>query len=58
MSRTKKHELTGAKAVSGHCKNHGECPWCTGNRTYNERRDKEKAEYLEKEELLSHEREH
>lgn len=49
MSRTRKHELTGAKAVSHQCENHGSCEWCRRNRTYNELRDKEKAEYDEKE---------
>lgn len=49
MSRTRKHPLTGAKRVSHQCRNHGECEWCRGNRTYNELRDKEKAEYDEKE---------
>ena len=48
MSRTKKHKLTGAKAVSHQCENHGACEWCRRNRTYNELRDKEKAEYDEK----------
>lgn len=49
MSRTRKHALTGGKAVDHSCRNHGECPWCTGNRTYNELRDKEKADFYEKE---------
>lgn len=48
MSRTRKHKLTGAKAVSHSCENHGSCDWCRRNRTYNELRDKEKAEYDEK----------
>jgi hypothetical protein len=48
MSRTRKHKLTGAKAVSHQCENHGSCEWCRRNRTYNELRDKEKAEYDEK----------
>ena len=49
MSRTKKHKLTGAKAVSHQCENHGSCEWCRRNRTYNELRDKEKADFYEKE---------
>ena len=49
MSRTRRHELTGGKKVSPSCRNHGDCPWCKGNRTYNEKRDKEKIKYLEKE---------
>lgn len=49
MSRTRRHKLTGAKAVSHQCENHGKCEWCRRNRTYNELRDKEKADFYEKE---------
>ena len=49
MSRTKKHKKTGAKAVSWHCRNHGECEWCRRNRTYNTLRDLIKVKDLEKE---------
>lgn len=49
MSRTRKHRLTGGKAVSYSCRNHGDCPWCKGNRTYNAQKKKEQADYLEKE---------
>lgn len=49
MSRTRKHPLTGANRFAPSCRNHGDCPWCKGNRTYNERRDKEKADFYEKE---------
>lgn len=34
MSRTFKHKYTKAKAVSKHCRNHGKCSWCWGNRHY------------------------
>ena len=27
-----------AKAVDRTCRNHGDCPYCKGNRTYNSRR--------------------
>lgn len=27
-----------AKAVDSTCRNHGDCPYCKGNRTYNSRR--------------------
>lgn len=47
MSRTKKHKLTGSKAYSCSCRNHGTCPYCRSNRMYNELRDKEKVEYEE-----------
>lgn len=47
MSRTKKHPLTGAKKISGHCRNHGECEWCRGNRTYNTKRKEEQVKQEE-----------
>lgn len=49
MSRTKRQKKTGAKAVSWHCRNHGECDWCRTNRTYNTLRDLMRIEDLEKE---------
>ena len=49
MSRTYRRKKTGGKAVDPSCRNHGDCPWCQGNRRYNERRDEEKAEYEVKE---------
>lgn len=39
MSRTIRHNLTGAKARFHHCRNNGECPWCTSNRTYRSLRE-------------------
>lgn len=36
---------TYAKLVDTHCRNHGECVWCTNNRTYNTKRRKQKADY-------------
>lgn len=35
------------KAIDPHCRNHGSCPWCLGNRTY---KNKER-ERLAKEEI-------
>ena len=50
MSRTNKHPLTGAKRVSGNCRNHGECEWCRGDRTYkNKKRDKQSKMKLKEE---------
>ena len=42
MSRTKKHKLTGGKAIDHSCRNNGDCPICTSNRTYkNQKREQE-----------------
>ena len=38
MSRTHKHERTGAKAASRHCRNHGSCSYCKDNRTFFDRK--------------------
>ena len=32
----------GAKSVDSSCRNHGDCPWCKGNRTYQNEKLKEK----------------
>ena len=41
----------GAKAIDSHCRNHGDCPWCEGNRLYKKRKlkEKERSEMLCKE---------
>ena len=31
-------EYRGSKAIDCTCRNHGGCPWCTGNRTYKNRK--------------------
>lgn len=31
-------QFKGAKSVSYSCRNHGECPWCRGNRLYGNRK--------------------
>lgn len=39
MSKTYRHNLTGSKARFHSCRNNGECPWCTRNRTYRSLRE-------------------
>lgn len=34
----------GAKAVDKSCRNHGNCPYCQGNRTYRDRKNRERME--------------
>lgn len=36
-----------AKRVSRSCRNHGECPWCRGNRLHNNRKRLEAARCAE-----------
>lgn len=37
------------KLVDKNCRNHGGCPYCEGNRNYNTRKRKQKADYSLKE---------
>lgn len=37
------------KSVDKHCRNHGDCPYCKGNRLYSTKKREEKADYKEKE---------
>ena len=39
------------KLVDKNCRNHGSCPYCEGNRNYNTRKRKQKADYSIKEML-------
>lgn len=34
MSKTKRKAYRGSKRFDASCRNHGSCPWCRGNRTY------------------------
>jgi len=38
VSRTKKKPYRGSKRFDKTCRNHGSCPWCKGNRTFNTRK--------------------
>lgn len=47
--KEKRRPYTGAKAIDRTCRNHGGCGWCRGNRTYQIRREIEKAKQKIKE---------
>ena len=32
--KTRRKAYRGGKAVDPSCRNHGDCPWCQGNRTH------------------------
>ncbi len=42
--KEKRKPYTGAKSVSKHCRNHGLCKWCEGNRTFSNKKRKCKYE--------------
>jgi hypothetical protein len=52
MSRTKKHKLTGGKAVDPSCRNHGDCPVCQGNRLHKNQIRQQSAEQKENDEQV------
>lgn len=39
----KKRKTNKAKRSSSHCKNHGSCTWCEGNRLYQIKKEIEKS---------------
>ena len=42
--KEKRKPYMGAKSVSKHCRNHGLCKWCEGNRTFSNKKRKRKYE--------------
>lgn len=42
--KEKRKPYKGAKSVSKHCRNHGLCKWCEGNRTFSNKKRKCKYE--------------
>lgn len=38
-------QYTGCKAIDKSCRNHGDCPWCQGNRHYSSLRRLEKTQF-------------
>lgn len=45
--KTKRKQYRGAKLVDYSCRNHGDCPWCKGNRLHKNRLREEKAKNIE-----------
>ena len=46
----KKRKTNRAKQVDSSCRNHGDCPWCLGNRTYST-----KKHYVDVDDEYAHE---
>jgi len=44
LKRERRKPYRGAKAFDSTCRNHGSCPWCWSNRTFNYRKRKYFAE--------------
>ena len=40
----KKHKTNKAKRVSSSCENNGSCPHCTGNRTFQSKKEEQRIE--------------
>lgn len=45
--KEKRKKLTFAKSIDKHCRNHGGCSWCLGNRIHKYKKKMRKAEYRE-----------
>lgn len=52
MSRTIKRPYTKSKQFDKSCRNHGGCPYCEGNRTFNNRRAEIHSDDLLADEVL------
>lgn len=46
IEHNKEHrrQYRGAKAIDKSCRNHGDCPYCQGNRTYRYRKNRERMD--------------
>jgi len=42
--KDRRKDRTGAAAFDTSCQCHGGCPWCEGNRTYQDRRERQAAD--------------
>jgi len=42
--KDRRKEYTGSKAFDASCRCHGGCPWCYGNRIYQDLREREAAD--------------
>jgi len=40
-----------SKSFDRTCRNHGSCPYCENNRTYHNRKEEERIDYILKEDL-------
>lgn len=50
-NKEKRKPYRGAKAISLHCRNHGGCPWCEGNRLHKYRAEVARMKFEEEEYL-------
>ena len=48
FGKEKRKQFRKSKAFDRTCRNHGKCPWCEGNRTYQARREHFRILNLEK----------
>jgi hypothetical protein len=50
--KEKRKKYRRAKAVDVSCRNHGDCPYCEGNRKYRNKKQKERYLQMMREDLL------
>lgn len=50
FGKEKRKQFRKSKRFDRTCRNHGKCPWCEGNRTYQARKEHKRIQSLEKQE--------
>ncbi len=50
--KEKRKQYSNPKRIDPTCRNHGGCPYCEGNRNYHDRKEKDRTNYIMKEDLL------
>jgi hypothetical protein len=50
FGKEKRKQFRKSKAFDRTCRNHGSCPWCEGNRTFQARKEHKRIQSLEKQE--------
>jgi hypothetical protein len=48
FGKEKRKQYRKSKAFDRTCRNHGKCPWCEGNRTFQARKEHKRIQSLEK----------
>ena len=48
FGKEKRKQFRKSKSFDRTCRNHGSCPWCEGNRTYQARKEHKRIQSLEK----------
>ncbi len=53
LGKERRRQYRGSRRFDRSCRNHGSCPYCTGNRTYQTNKEKTRINSLEMEDFSS-----